>query len=129
MDDKMDQLEFYSHVDAMLDGLDDILIDIYVIQEKQLAVLQELLELSKSKRKVSTPNRFQPPSVQDVTSYVKEINARIDPSAFVDYYTARGWKLNGGQTVKDWKACVRTWSRNGFSKDPTKENDKTGAVL
>jgi hypothetical protein len=55
---------------------------------------------------------FVPPTVEDVAAYVAEINAGIDPSHFVDHYTARDWVLNNGRKVVDWKACVRTWRKN-----------------
>ena len=55
--------------------------------------------------------RFVPPDVPEVEAYCSERKNGIDPAAFIDYYAARGWKLNGGQTMKDWKAAVRTWER------------------
>lgn len=54
---------------------------------------------------------FVPPGVDEVQVYCQERGNGIDPASFVDYYAARGWKLNGGQTMKDWKAAVRTWER------------------
>lgn len=57
--------------------------------------------------------RFSPPSLEEVQAYCDERKNGISGSEFVDYYAARGWKLNG-QSMKDWKACVRTWEkRNG----------------
>ena len=56
-------------------------------------------------------SRFAPPDVSEVEAYCSERKNGIDPAAFIDYYAARGWKLNGGQTMKDWKAAVRTWER------------------
>ena len=55
--------------------------------------------------------RFTPPTVEEVRSYCQERNNGIDPDAFVDYYTARGWKYGQGKPVEDWKAAVRTWER------------------
>lgn len=55
--------------------------------------------------------RFAPPDVSEVEAYCSERKNGIDPAAFIDYYTARDWKLNGGQPMKDWKAAVRTWER------------------
>ena len=53
--------------------------------------------------------RFTPPTVEEVRAYCQERNNSIDPDAFVDYYTARGWKYGQGKPVADWKAAVRTW--------------------
>lgn len=56
------------------------------------------------------PPRFSPPTVEDVRAYCRERKNNIDPQRFVDYYQARGWKL-GKESMKDWKAAVRTWER------------------
>lgn len=67
--------------------------------------------------------RFVPPTLDEVRAYCLERENQIDPTAFVDYYQARGWKLNGGQAMKDWRAAVRTWEKrerpSGWGK-PTK---------
>lgn len=65
--------------------------------------------------------RFVPPTVEEVTAYCSERNNNIDAAHFVDYYTSNGWHV-GKQNMKDWKAAVRTWERNGFS---TKAGKKT----
>lgn len=52
--------------------------------------------------------RFLPPTVDDVRAYCQSRNNGIDPAAFVDFYTARGWMI-GKTRMKDWKAAVRTW--------------------
>jgi hypothetical protein len=52
--------------------------------------------------------RFTPPTVEEVAAYVKEKGFQISPTNFVDFYTARGWKV-GQNSMKDWKAAVRTW--------------------
>lgn len=52
--------------------------------------------------------RFTPPTLAEVTAYCRERQNAVDPQRFIDYYTARGWKLNK-TSMKDWKAAVRTW--------------------
>ena len=69
-------------------------------------------------RPTTTRQRFKPPSADDVRVYATEKGLTIDPEAFVDYYTANGWKV-GKNSMRDWKAAVRTWTR----KD--KENGRT----
>ena len=39
----------------------------------------------------------------------------MDAQRFVDHYTANGWKV-GKNSMKDWKAAVRTWERQEQSK-------------
>ena len=53
-------------------------------------------------------SRFAPPSLQEVTDYCLERKNGIDPSHFIDFYSAKGW-LIGKNKMKDWKAAVRTW--------------------
>ena len=56
--------------------------------------------------------KFFPPTVDEVRAYCHEKGYHIDPSYFVDYYAANGW-MRGKTKIKDWKACVRTWVKNG----------------
>lgn len=58
--------------------------------------------------------RFKPPTVDEVKAYCIERQNNVDAERFIDYYTANGWKV-GKNTMKDWKAAVRTWERNGYS--------------
>ena len=58
-----------------------------------------------SKRK-----KFTPPTVDEVRAYCQERNNSVDPERFVDFYSAKGWKI-GKDSMKDWKACVRTWEK------------------
>ena len=67
-------------------------------------------------------SRFTPPTVEEVRQYCTERGNNIDPEHFVDYYTTRGWCLNNGKKVSDWKACVRTWEHNGFSNGRKPQN-------
>ena len=56
--------------------------------------------------------KFQKPSVEEVRAYCQERRSNIDPEQFWDWYEAKGW-LVGKSPMKDWKAAVRTWERNG----------------
>lgn len=58
-----------------------------------------------------TVKRFTPPTVDDVATYCTERHNGVDAQRFVDYYTANGWKV-GKNSMKDWRAAVRTWERN-----------------
>lgn len=68
-----------------------------------------------NRESVRTPVKsksFKPPTVGEVQTYCTERGNGIDAQHFVDYYEARGWKL-GKDTMKNWKAAVRTWERRG----------------
>ena len=56
-------------------------------------------------------SRFTPPTLDDVQSYCKERNNRVDAERFIDYYASNGWKVGKNQ-MKDWRAAVRNWERD-----------------
>lgn len=56
----------------------------------------------------SQTKRFVPPSLGDIEDYITEMGYTVKSLEFFDYYEARGWKL-GKNSMKDWKAAVRTW--------------------
>lgn len=64
---------------------------------------------------IGQPKRFKPPTVEEVADYCRERNNGIDAQHFCDYYTANGWKV-GKNSMKDWKAAVRTWETNDKRK-------------
>lgn len=57
--------------------------------------------------------RFTRPSAPEVTAYAKSISFALDGQHFVDYYDSKGWVV-GRSPMRDWKAAVRTWKKNGF---------------
>lgn len=68
-----------------------------------------------TKPKAPSAPRFTPPTVEEVQAYCESRSSVVDASAFVDFYSSKGWKV-GPNTMKDWQAAVRTWERN--SRDP-----------
>ena len=62
-------------------------------------------------------NKFKPPTIEEIKAYCKERNNNIDAEAFFDYYTANGWvQGNQGKPLKDWKAAVKLWEKNSYTK-------------
>ena len=68
------------------------------IKENDLTVIKE-------KRQ-----RFSPPTADEVKAYCQERGNHVDAQRFVDFYTAKGWRV-GNNPMKDWKAAVRTWEQ------------------
>lgn len=58
--------------------------------------------------------RFIAPTVEEVKAYCTERRNHVLPERFVAYYTANGWKV-GKTPMKDWKAAVRSWEKNGYN--------------
>lgn len=63
-----------------------------------------------SNKKTRT-KKFSPPTKQEVEQYCQERSNSVDPDRFIDHYTSNGWKV-GKNSMKDWKAAVRTWEKN-----------------
>lgn len=55
-------------------------------------------------------SKFVKPSVEEIAAYCSERDNGIDPQQFFDFYESKGWKV-GNQSMKDWRAAVRTWER------------------
>lgn len=75
---------------------------------------------SKGEKKNS---RFAPPSLDEVSEYITEKGYAVDPEAFIDFYTSKGWKI-GKETMKDWRAAVRTWSRRDKQNEPNQKPEQ-----
>lgn len=68
--------------------------------------------ISKKERKFA--RRFIPPTVDEVRLFCIERRNNVDAQRFVDFYTAKGWKV-GKNPMVDWKAAVRTWESRSAS--------------
>ena len=93
--------------------------------EKNIEIEKEIHSSAKStttKRK-----RFEKPTLSQITQYCLERNNNVNAEQFYDYYESNGWKV-GKNSMKDWRACVRTWERNGYDKPIKKKNNKQDAL-
>lgn len=73
------------------------------------------------KKEKKVVKRFVPPTADEVTAYCKSRANGIDGERFVDWYAARGWKV-GRDTMKDWKAAIRTWERRHKQENQSDDN-------
>ena len=56
---------------------------------------------------------FKKPTAEQVKAYADERSVpNFDADYFIDHYESNGWKV-GKAGMKDWKATVRKWIRNG----------------
>lgn len=67
-------------------------------------------ENAPTEHKRKSAPRFIPPTAEQVRDYCKERNNNVNAEQFVDFYTSKGWKV-GKETMKDWRAAVRTWEK------------------
>ena len=64
-------------------------------------------------KKPSRSSVFRPPTPEEVKEYAAEIGYSVNEKAWCDWYRAKGWKI-GKSEMKDWKAALRNWHRNGW---------------
>lgn len=63
--------------------------------------------------------RFAPPTLEEVAAYCRERGNRVDPGRWLAYYESNGWHV-GKNSMRDWRAAVRTWEGNGYDRPPGK---------
>ena len=75
---------------------------------------------SSAKSTTTKRKRFEKPTLSEIEQYCIERNNNVNAEQFFDYYESNGWKV-GKNSMKDWKAAVRTWEKNNYNK-PAKSN-------
>lgn len=85
-------------------------------------LLESNVPVSTAKKK-----RFIKPTLEDIKQYCMERNNNVNAEQFFDYYESNGWKV-GKNSMKDWKAAVRTWERSEYRKPNSKKNSKEDAI-
>jgi predicted phage replisome organizer len=99
--------------------------EIEIELEKDIEIEKEIHSSAKStttKRK-----RFEKPTLSEIKQYCIERNNNVNAEQFFDYYESNGWKV-GKNSMKDWKAAVRTWERSEYRKPNPKKNSKEDAI-
>lgn len=71
-------------------------------------LLESNVPVSAAKKK-----RFIKPTLEEIKQYCIERNNNVNAEQFFDYYESNGWKV-GKNSMKDWKAAVRTWERSEY---------------
>ena len=95
-------------------------IEIEIELEKDIEIEKEI---DSSASTTTKRKRFEKPTLSQITQYCLERNNNVNAEQFYDYYESNGWKV-GKNSMKDWKACVRTWERNGYDRPIKKKNNK-----
>lgn len=99
--------------------------EIEIELEKDIEIEKEIHSSAKStttKRK-----RFEKPTLSQITQYCLERNNNVNAEQFYDYYESNGWKV-GKNSMKDWKAAVRTWEKNNYNRKPVNKNSKEDVI-
>lgn len=109
---ELDENKAYRRSDHAIEG------DVYTECVYTDKVSIDKNSIDKISKDNSAHARFIKPTLEEVAEYCKERGNNVDPERFVDYYEGNGWKV-GRNSMKDWKATVRTWEKNGFSNSGT----------
>ena len=90
---------------------------------------KDRLDIEGECEKPHSPKRktFTKPTIDEIQDYCIERNNNVDAQHFYDYYASNGWKV-GKNSMKDWKAAVRTWERSEYRKPTVKKNSKEDAI-
>jgi hypothetical protein len=73
---------------------------------------------SDEKERVGARARFVPPTLDEVSDFIREKGVDVDPEAFHAFYTSNGWKVGGRAPMKDWHAAVTTWAKRNRAAKP-----------
>lgn len=76
---------------------------------------------SKGEEEISTP----PPSLSQITEFVKINDLSVNPSRFFSYYDERDWKTPKGKPI-DWEAKIHEWDFEDKKKAPKAETKPSG---
>ena len=98
--------------------------EIEIELEKEIKIEKEI---DGSASTTTKRKRFEKPSISDIKQYCMERNNNVIAEHFYDYYESNGWKV-GKNSMKDWKAAVRTWERSEYRKPNSKKNSKEDAI-
>ncbi len=90
----------------------DNIVEDNIVKEKDI-----INNISKESVKIS---RFKKPTIEEIDAYCKERNNGINADVFYNFYESKGWKV-GQTSMKDWKACVRTWEQSRKRQDAPKQ--------
>jgi hypothetical protein len=54
------------------------------------------------------------PTLQEVKDYCLERKNSVNPEKWINHYESNGWKV-GKNSMKNWKACIRTWENSDYN--------------
>ena len=98
--------------------------EIEIELEKEIKIEKEI---DSSASTTTKRKRFEKPTLSEIEQYCIERKNNVSAEHFYDYYESNGWKV-GKNSMKDWKAAVRTWERSEYRKPNSKKNSKEDAI-
>lgn len=60
--------------------------------------------------------QFIPPTIEEITKYIRDNNYSVDPNTFLKYFTESNWMDSNNKKVKNWKQKIITWNGRNTPK-------------
>ncbi len=94
----------------------------FPLENKPLMGESKVKESKVKESKVNNIKGFIPPTLEEIITYCKERNNKIDPEVFFHTYKSQGWIKTNGQPILNWKSTIITWEKkNNNYKDNGEE--------
>lgn len=94
-------------------------------RSKKKEVRSEKIEDRERKADKPPRARFQPPTEAEAMAYFAEQgSSEKEAKSYIDYYTAKGWKIGEKAQMKNWKAAARNWIRRSAEYGGSKPTEK-----
>ena len=61
-------------------------------------------------------NKNKYPTLEEIQTYIKEKQLKVDGKQFYDYFTEGNWVDSKGNKVKNWKQKLLTWNKYNITK-------------
>ncbi|UCF13215.1 MAG: helix-turn-helix domain-containing protein [Thermoplasmatales archaeon] len=69
-----------------------------------------------------TNKPFKPPTLQQISDYIKEKGYMVNPNEFYETYTESNWYDKTGKKIKIWKMVIVSWHRNNLKNNKNSES-------
>ena len=101
-------------------------VSVSVSVDNNSVILEKNKDTNVSIKKES--KRFIKPTIQEIQAYIFEKGYTFDAEAFFAFYESNGWKV-GKNSMKDWKASIRTWERNKINQRHETKYERENRLL
>lgn len=85
-------------------------------------------EVAKVEAKKAPVKRFVKPTLKEVMDLFADKGFTVyEGEKFFDYYESNGWKV-GKNSMKDWRAAVRNWTKNSAKTSNSMSQPQRGSM-
>jgi len=83
-------------------------------------------KIEKKKKKTTI---FVKPTLEEVTSYIKEKDLLVSPVSFFEWYETAGWVDNKGKPIANWKLKLLSWNSREKEKNPQQSPENINKLI